>query len=116
MYNETRHVVCVFKDFLIFDDFSEYLKRIYNPRESKHHLTRTLKFLTDSITTSISQKQLPSYVGIPESRYLIKNMDKKRKLVEKARQRMSPEKMRSSSPEMEVKQSPLEKHKNVKVK
>jgi hypothetical protein len=29
MYNESRHIVSVFKDFLIFDDFSEYLKRKY---------------------------------------------------------------------------------------
>jgi hypothetical protein len=29
MYNEPRHIVTVFKDYLIFDDFSEYLKRFY---------------------------------------------------------------------------------------
>jgi len=29
MYNENRHIVSVFKDYLIFDDFSEYLKRFY---------------------------------------------------------------------------------------
>lgn len=29
MYNENRHIVSVFKDYLIFDDFSEYLKRYY---------------------------------------------------------------------------------------
>jgi len=29
MYNEPRHMVSIFKDYLIFDDFSEYLKRIY---------------------------------------------------------------------------------------
>ena len=29
MYNEPRHIVTVFKDYLIYDDFSEYLKRFY---------------------------------------------------------------------------------------
>lgn len=29
MYNEPRHMVSVFKDYLIYDDFSEYLKRVY---------------------------------------------------------------------------------------
>ena len=83
MYNETRHVVCVFKDFLIFDDFSEYLKRIYSTKECHERLSRTTKFFADSVKSSFLQKQLPSYIGLPESRYLFKNMDKKRKLVEK---------------------------------
>ena len=29
MYNEPRRIVSIFKDYLIFDDFSEYLKRSY---------------------------------------------------------------------------------------
>jgi hypothetical protein len=29
MYNEQRHIVSVFKEYLIYDDFSEYLKRFY---------------------------------------------------------------------------------------
>jgi hypothetical protein len=34
MYNETRHLVSVFKDYLIYDDFSEYLKRSYRCDEA----------------------------------------------------------------------------------
>jgi hypothetical protein len=34
MYNENRHIVSVFKDYLIFDDFSEYLKRYYRDQEA----------------------------------------------------------------------------------
>jgi hypothetical protein len=33
MYNEPHHLVSVFKDYLIFDDFSEYIKRLYNMTE-----------------------------------------------------------------------------------
>jgi hypothetical protein len=29
MYNEPKNLVSVFKDYLIYDDFSEYLKRQY---------------------------------------------------------------------------------------
>ena len=29
IYNETTHIVSVFKDSLIFDDVSEFLKRFY---------------------------------------------------------------------------------------
>lgn len=30
IYNENAHIVSVFKDYLIFDDVSEFLKRFYN--------------------------------------------------------------------------------------
>lgn len=29
IYNESTHIVAVFKDYLIFDDLSEFLKRSY---------------------------------------------------------------------------------------
>lgn len=56
MYNETRHVVSVFKDFLIFDDFSEYLKRNYNTNESHERLSRTTKFFAEAVTKSVVEK------------------------------------------------------------
>ena len=34
IYNECTHLVSVFKDFLIFDDISEYLKRFYPAAKS----------------------------------------------------------------------------------
>lgn len=33
IYNEQTHIVSVFKDYLIFDDISEFLKRYYNKLE-----------------------------------------------------------------------------------
>jgi hypothetical protein len=33
IYNENTHIVSVFKDYLIFDDVSEFLKRSYNKSE-----------------------------------------------------------------------------------
>lgn len=37
VYNEDRHIVSVFKDYLIFDDVGEFLKRFYNYTESCHN-------------------------------------------------------------------------------
>ena len=34
MYNEPHHLVSVFKDYLIFDDFSEYIKKFYYLKDS----------------------------------------------------------------------------------
>ncbi len=30
IYNESTHIVAVFKDYLIYDDLSEFLKRTYD--------------------------------------------------------------------------------------
>ena len=66
MYNESRHIVSVFKDFLIFDDFSEYLKRSYSRREIPPRLTRIISFLTEEFKWSPIEKYAPSYVSLPE--------------------------------------------------
>lgn len=34
IYNENSHIVSVFKDYLIFDDISEFLKRGYDLGET----------------------------------------------------------------------------------
>ncbi len=34
IYNESTHVVSIFKDYLIYDDVSEFLKRSYSTQES----------------------------------------------------------------------------------
>lgn len=34
IYNEQTHIVSVFKDYLIYDDISEFLKRFYYRLES----------------------------------------------------------------------------------
>ena len=34
IYNENTHIVSVFKDYLIFDDISEFLKRGYELSEA----------------------------------------------------------------------------------
>ena len=44
MYNEPRHLVSVFKDYLIYDDLSEYLKRGYRLRESQDRLPRIVEY------------------------------------------------------------------------
>ena len=44
MYNEPRHLVSIFKDYLIFDDFSEYLKRPYKQKESNERLPKVFEF------------------------------------------------------------------------
>ena len=35
IYNESTHIVSIFKDYLIYDDVSEFLKRPYTAIEAK---------------------------------------------------------------------------------
>lgn len=69
MYNESRHIVSVFKDYLINDDFSEYLKRFYTKRESTDRLPRIYSFYTSYGTLT------PNYasLGSAEVKYMLKN-------------------------------------------
>jgi hypothetical protein len=76
MYNEQRHIVSVFKEYLIFDDFSEYLKRFYSRKESLDRLPRIFEFYDHY------SKVFPNYVSIPESKYMFKNIERKQKLID----------------------------------
>ena len=76
MYNENRHIVSVFKDYLIFDDFSEYLKRIYHLEETVERLPKVFEFYDKY------SKVFPNYVVMPESKYMFKNIERKQKLID----------------------------------
>lgn len=76
MYNEPRHIVSIFKDFLIYDDFSEYLKRYYTYTEALERLPRIFNFYHHY------SKVFPNYVSIPESKYMFKNIERKQKLID----------------------------------
>ena len=83
MYNEPRHIVSIFKDYLIFDDFSEYLKRGYRFHESAERLPRIFQFYTKY------SKVYPNYVAIPqESRFMFKNIERKQKLIDQRNKRI----------------------------
>jgi hypothetical protein len=77
MYNENRHKVSVFKDYLIFDDFSEYLKRYYRDQEAYERLPKVFEFYEKY------SKVFPNYVTLPaESKYIFKIIERKQKLID----------------------------------
>ena len=80
MYNEQRHIVSVFKEYLIFDDFSEYLKRFYSLKEAQDRLPRVFEFYEHY------SKVFPNYVSVPESKYMFKNIERKQKLIDQRHQ------------------------------
>ena len=47
IYNEPTNIVSQFKDYLIFDDVSEFLKRFYKTDEAVARLPRMYQFYED---------------------------------------------------------------------
>jgi hypothetical protein len=70
IYNENTHLVAVFKDFLIYDDISEFLKRFYANHESSTRLPKVYDFITS--TQSISQLRKPG-----REKFMFKNIERK---------------------------------------
>lgn len=78
IYNEKTKIVSIFKDYLIWDDSSEFLRRIYTINESRVRLNKIIGFY------SKYSKIFPNYIILPESKYLYKNIRKKQKMIDSA--------------------------------
>lgn len=71
IYNEPTHVVAIFKDFLIYDDLSEFLKRSYDTTEAISRLPKITEFYEKY------SKVFPNYVNLPENKFMYKNIERK---------------------------------------
>jgi len=76
VYNEKEHIVAEFKDYLIYDDFSEFLKRYYRLNESVQRIPKITDFYENY------SKIFPNYTNIPEAKYMYKNIKKKQKVID----------------------------------
>jgi hypothetical protein len=77
IFNETSKVVAQFKDFLIFEDSSEFLKRMYSNEEVGQRLQKICEFYENY------SKIFPNYTVFYESKYIYKNIRRKQKLIDK---------------------------------
>ena len=76
VFNDTCRIVARFKDFLILDDNTEFLRRFYNCDESHPRLSRILNFY------ETYSKIFPNYMILKESKYLYRNIRKKQKMID----------------------------------
>lgn len=74
--NEKCQIVARFKDFLIFDDLTEFLHE-FCPRTK---LIPKLKYIFDFYTSY--SRIYPNYIIIPENKFLYKNLRKKQKVID----------------------------------
>ena len=76
MCNGRCHLVAVFKNYLIEDDKSEYLRRFYKKKETKPRLKKLFAYHDE---TSVI---FPNYVPLVESKYLYNNVIKKQRVID----------------------------------
>ena len=75
--NSKTRLVSAFKDYLLFDDFSEFFKHYYNRKESKHRIKKFSNFLFKELFI------YPNYSSFEEGKYILCNKIKKQMLLNK---------------------------------
>lgn len=76
VYNENTHIVSVFKDYLVYDDISEFMKRFYAGFESATRLPKVYDFYEKY------SKVFPNYVVLPENKFMFKNIERKQRVID----------------------------------
>ena len=75
LYNEKTHYVEMFKEYLIYEDYNEFLKQYYSDPILSKKLEKILIFYEKY------SKIFPNYTVIRESKYLYKNLKRKQKMI-----------------------------------
>ena len=75
IFNEDCQIVARFKDFLIFDDNTEFISRLYPINEANPRLKKILTFYEKY------SKVFPNYLILKENKYLYRNLHKKQKMI-----------------------------------
>jgi len=76
IYNETSHIVAVFKEYLIYDDVSEFMRRFYKTAESIPRLNKVNDYYAKY------SKVFPNYFLFKESKYMFKNIKRKQRWID----------------------------------
>ena len=76
IYTENCHIVARFKDFLYYDDDTEFLNKFFIKNEQKKILSKIFNFYSKYC------KVFPNYMILPENEFLYRNLRKKQKLID----------------------------------
>jgi len=76
MENANTHLVSVFKDYLLYDDMTEFFKEYYNSKELYLRLRTIFEYYESS------SYLFPNYTAINEGKYIYRNIIKKQKLID----------------------------------
>ena len=76
IYDDKRRLVSVFKEQLIINDISEYMKKFYKRKESRIKLRKYFE-LYDKYS-----RIFPNYTPLIESKYIYMNIHRKQKVID----------------------------------
>ena len=76
MENANTHLVSLFKDYLLYDDSTEFLKDYYYKNKEIYQRLKTIYDYYES-----SSYLFPNYTAINEGKYIYRNIIKKQKLI-----------------------------------
>ena len=76
LYNQKNHYVEMFKEYLLYEDYNEFLKKFYDKNAIKFKLPKILQFYEKY------SKIYANYTVIPESKYMYKNIKRKQKVID----------------------------------
>lgn len=94
IYNENSHIVALFKEYLIYDDISEFLKRFYKSTETFPRLHKVNDYYAKY------SKVFPNYFLFKESKYMFKNIKRKQRWIDE-QQKINSEAQRKPTEEAE---------------
>lgn len=98
MWNAKRHIVSLFKDYLIFDELAEFFIAFYPFNKSYKKLEELFNYYEESSFI------FPNYTPLPESKYIYRSIIKKQRVIDE----------QENLEELKIKQKKLsQKQKNI---
>lgn len=76
MWNKKGHIVSLFKDFLLYDEISEFCIEFYSYDKIKRKLIELFNYYNESSFI------FPNYTPLPESKYIYNNIIKKQRVID----------------------------------
>ena len=75
-FNRPNILTTYFKDYLVYDEISEFLKRYYRVSESTPKLSRLFDFYNQYY------KVFPNYILLRERQFMYKNIERKQRHID----------------------------------
>ena len=76
IFNRPVRITSIFKDYLVDDEISEFLKENYNHEQNKYEMKKLIDFFISYF------KVFPNYVNIPERSFMYKNIERKQRIID----------------------------------
>jgi hypothetical protein len=73
--NDSTHVVAVFKDYLLFDDINDFMRKSYILEETREKINNITEYYSKYCTV------FPNYINLDTRKYLYKNIIRKQRML-----------------------------------